>query len=202
MTLVDPYLTVILPPEIVNVVRHSSLISSLILWINGPQTLVILPLRISTVRSISQRLLAKYLASFLLSLILGGDFKPHTFFELFEVSILPELEFCCYKIKDSKGFLHALLVAFTITFGYSTLPTLCTSCNNSSSTSLLDWKILRLQLAYAHLAQLLCYTFTYTGIRTMVSLLSFSKIKLRTSSTHSLQTFTALLAGILRKRNN
>jgi hypothetical protein len=29
-----------------------------------------------------------------------------------------------------------------------------------------------------------------------------SEIKLRPSSTHTLQTFTALLAGILRKRNN
>jgi hypothetical protein len=29
-----------------------------------------------------------------------------------------------------------------------------------------------------------------------------SEIKLRTSSMHTLQTFTALLAGILRKRNN
>jgi hypothetical protein len=30
----------------------------------------------------------------------------------------------------------------------------------------------------------------------------FSEIKLRPSSTHTLWTFTALLAGILRERNN
>jgi hypothetical protein len=49
----------------------------------------------------------------------------------------------------------------------------------------------------------LCYPCTSAGIRTTLSLLRFlSEIKLKVLSTHSLRTFTSLLVGIIRKRNN
>jgi hypothetical protein len=48
----------------------------------------------------------------------------------------------------------------------------------------------------------LYYTCSLVGMRITVSLLSFSKIKLRISSTHSFWTLTALFAEILRKRTN
>jgi hypothetical protein len=69
-------------------------------------------------------------------------------------NIPPELDLY-YGFKASRGFVHALLAAFTITSSYSPLPTLCTPYNNSYSTSLLGWKSIRLPLAYTHLSQLL-----------------------------------------------
>jgi hypothetical protein len=66
----------------------------------------------------------------------------------------------------------------------------------------LGWKILRPQLSLCTPCMDLCYTCTYVGIRATISLLRISEIKFRTLSMHSLCTFIALFAGILRKRNN
>jgi hypothetical protein len=48
----------------------------------------------------------------------------------------------------------------------------------------------------------LCYIHTNLGIRTTLSVLISSEVKLKIMSTHSLRTFTALLAGIIRTRRN
>ena len=77
-------------------------------------------------------------------------------------------------------------------------------CSSSLSTISLRLQPMRLYSTCAHLARLLCLTFTSVRMRTMLSLLSLQRWTLTSVNAHLADNFTALLAGkiFLRQRNN
>jgi hypothetical protein len=135
----------------------------------------------------------KNLVSIILGQPLQGDFNLMVFLESLKVSIPSDLGFYC-KLNNSKGSLRTLLVALMITVDYLMSSSFVYSLQQKSFNPSPGLENYKTSTCLCTPFMALCYTHTSTSMRTTISLLIFSEVKLRTCqhtlcilSLHSLQ---------------
>jgi hypothetical protein len=127
-------------------------------------------------------------------------FRSPSPFEHFKGVILPELSLV--NSSFPKGSLLALLAEnLQITSGYLSLRPCALFATVISQSSFWIYKIQGFNWP-AHTLHDSVLHLHFSWYENNDISPELSEIKLRPSSTHTLRTFTALLAGILRKRNN
>jgi hypothetical protein len=113
----------------------------------------------------------------------------------------PRLGSCC-KLKDSKELVHTLLAAFTIITSYLMSSTSLHSLRQKSFNHSFGLENSKTSTRPMHTLHDFVIYFHFCWYKNNGISHEISEIKLRILSTHSFQTFSALLVGILRMRNN